>query len=371
MGLYQATNSRHVLVVGAGRVGTAVAYMLGHEPRYSVRIADIDVATAEKVAKCLPLVSEAHPVPLDSVKEARRAMDGVVAVINAAPSDAANMIAQAAFDEGIHYFDLNESAQPNEFIRSLAESPQCRAMMGTGCGLAPGFVTIAAMHLLSRFDTARRLTLRVGALPSQPNNRLKYNLSWSSNRLVRKYTEPCKVLRDGQVTQMPSLSNYERLIVGGVEYEAFSTSGGYGDLPEVLQGMVPTLDFKTIRYPGHLELIRFLLEDLRFHHRPDDLEQIFHRAVPATLDDVVIISVRGLGYTKDEGRYLEETWWRKIHGKNIGTRYFSGIEVGSAAGVCGIMDRVVKGRLPSSGLLSLHEVPYSTFMESVFGKYFD
>eukprot|EP00456_Euglypha_rotunda_P051951 TRINITY_DN41908_c0_g1_i18.p1 TRINITY_DN41908_c0_g1~~TRINITY_DN41908_c0_g1_i18.p1 ORF type:complete len:135 (+),score=16.90 TRINITY_DN41908_c0_g1_i18:261-665(+) len=128
------------------------------------------------------------------------------------------------------------------------------------------------------------------------------------------------------------------------------------------------MTYKTLRYPGHLELVRFLMEDLKFREHPEELVQLFHRSVPATMNDVVIVSVRGLGWS--EGKYIERTFWRKVHGRMIGRHFFTGIEIATSAGICGIADRLLKGHLPKSGLIKIEDVSYNNFMHSPFGLYY-
>ena len=124
-----------------------------------------------------------------------------------------------------------------------------------------------------------------------------------------------------------------------------------------------------MRYPGHLELIRFLLDDLGFRHRPQELVEIFHRSIPATNDDFVLISVRGLG-TKD-GRYEERTWWRKVQGQYLGEHFFTGIEVTTAAGVCGVAHLLLEGEVPRKGFVRVEEFKFEHFMATPFGRYYD
>jgi len=236
------------------------------------------------------------------------------------------------------------------------------------CGVAPGFISIVGVHVINQFDEVDTLNLRVGALPHQPNNRLKYNLTWSTEGLVNEYLHPCEALRNGHLTSVPPLEGKEEVVIDGVTYEAFTTSGGVGTLCHTYAGKINRLDYKTIRYPGHLDLIRFLLDDLRFRKHPEELVAIFQRSIPATEDDFVVVSVRGLGMR--HGEYVEKTWWRKINGVHIGGSYFTGIEVSTAAGLCGVLHLLLDGRLPQEGFVNMEHVRYRDFMASPFGRYY-
>jgi saccharopine dehydrogenase-like NADP-dependent oxidoreductase len=356
---------KRILIVGAGRVGRALAHMLLNEPGYEVRVADARPEAAAAVAAELPR-AEAFGGSVRPASALEEALGGTEAVLSAAPFSANRQIAEAAGRARIPYFDLTEDVDVTRQVKSLAE--RAESAFVPQCGVAPGFVTLAGVHIIRQFDEVDSLTLRVGALPDQPNNRLKYNLTWSTEGLVNEYLNPCEALRDGKLASVPPLEGKEELVIDGVSYEAFTTSGGAGTLCHSYAGKIRHLDYKTIRYPGHLELIRFLLDDLRFRSHPEELVEIFHRSVPATRDDFVIVSVRGLGTVG--GRYEERTWWRKVRGQYIGEHFFTGIEVATAAGALGVLHLVLAGQAPQRGLVRMEDVSFDAFMKSPFGRYY-
>jgi len=356
---------RRVLVVGCGRVGRTIVHMLGAEEGYEVHVAD---ARPERAAVVAAEVADVHAFG-ESVADAAalgRALAEAEAVISAAPFTANRQIAECAAKAGVNYFDLTEDVEVTRFVKELAEGTKGVAFVPQ-CGVAPGFISLAGVHIIDQFDSVDSLTLRVGALPDQPNNRLKYNLTWSTEGLVNEYCHPCEALREGEVTMVAPLEGKEEVIVDGVTYEAFTTSGGVGTLCHTFRGRVQRLDYKTIRYPGHLELIRFLFDDLRFRDDPDALVKIFHRSIPATQDDFVLVSVRGLGLSG--GRYMEKTYWRKVGGRRIGRHFFTGIELSTAAGVCGVLHALLADE-PREGFVKVEEVSYDAFMDSPFGRYY-
>ncbi|MHC4957028.1 MAG: saccharopine dehydrogenase family protein [Planctomycetota bacterium] len=350
---------KRVLVVGAGRVGRTIVTMLEREG-YNVRLADARPEAAAEVT------ANAFAEDVSDPAAVRRALEGCAAVISAAPFAANPPIAEAAAAAGIHYLDLTEDVKVTQFVKELAAGAGSAFI--PQCGVAPGFIAIAGGHIIEQFDEVSTLTLRVGALPDQPNNRLKYNLTWSTAGLVNEYLHPCESLRRGKLTMVPPLEGKEEVIIAGVTYEAFTTSGGVGTLCHTYEGKIQRLDYKTIRYPGHLELIRFLVDDLRFRDHPEELVQIFHRSIPATQDDFVIVSVRGLGKVDD--RYVEKTYWRKVDGQYIGDRFFTGIEISTAAGVCGVLHLLLADELPQKGLVMMEHVKYDAFMATPFGVYY-
>ncbi len=357
---------KHVLVIGAGRVGRTIVHMLAVTEAYRIRIADADPAAAAKVATEVGAAVEPFAGSVVERGVLIEAMQGMEAVVSAAPFAANPQIAECAKSAGIHYLDLTEDVEVTQRVRELAEGADVAFV--PQCGVAPGFISLAGMHVIGQFDSLSSLTLRVGALPDQPNNRLKYNLTWSTEGLVNEYLHPCEALRRGKLTLVPPLEGKEEVIIDGVTYEAFTTSGGVGTLCHTYEGDIQRLDYKTIRYPGHLELVRFLMDDLRFREHPDELVEIFHRSIPATRDDFVIVSVRGLG--KIGNRYEEKTYWRKIEGQYIGGTFFTGIEISTAAGVAGVLHLLLEGEAVQRGFVKIEDVSYDAFMATPFGTYY-
>lgn len=358
--------TKKVLVVGAGRVGRTILHMLCNEEGYRVRLADLDPEAAGPVAaECNDAEAWGKSVAQKSALVA--AMEGMDAVVSAAPFVANRQIAEAAVEAGVHYFDLTEDVKVTQFVKEIAEKGE-KAFVPQ-CGVAPGFVSIAALHIIEQLDKVDALTLRVGALPHQPNNRLKYNLTWSTAGLVNEYIHPCESLRGGKLTLVPPLEGKEEVVIDGVTYEAFTTSGGVGTLCHTYAGEINRLDYKTIRYPGHLELVRFLMDDLGFRRDPEDLVRIFQRSIPVTNDDFVIIAVRGLGYIGD--RFVEQTYWRKVNGVRIGRHYFTGIEITTAAGLCGALHVLLEGHAPQRGFVRMEDIGYKAFIATPFGRYYD
>jgi saccharopine dehydrogenase-like NADP-dependent oxidoreductase len=158
----------------------------------------------------------------------------------------------------------------------------------------------------------------------------------------------------------------EEFSLDGTRYEAFNTSGGLGTLCETLQGQVRSLNYKTIRYPGHCELMRVLLNDLQLRRRREVLKDILENAVPATLQDVVIVFVTVTG--QRNGRHVQDTYARKIYGRTIAGTDRTAIQVTTAAGICAMLDLLVQGHLPAAGFRRQEEVPLSVFLANRFGR---
>ena len=174
------------------------------------------------------------------------------------------------------------------------------------CGLAPGFISIAANELIGHFDELRSVKLRVGALPQHPNNVLKYSLTWSTEGLINEYGNPCLAIADRRLVEAAPLEGLEEIEIDGTLYEAFNTSGGLGSLGETWGERCEQMNYKTMRYPGHCEQMRLLMNDLKLNHDRGTLKRILENAVPQTLQDVVIVYVAVAG--RQEGELREENY---------------------------------------------------------------
>ena len=275
-----------IALIGAGLIGQSIAHLLRETGDYDVVVFDRDAHALELL--------EAQGISTRRVDSAdanalRLALQGFDALLNAMPYYLAVTVATAAKAAGVHYFDLTEDVRATHAIRAIADNSSHAFM--PQCGLAPGFIGIVAHDLAKRFAEVREVKMRVGALPEFPTNALKYNLTWSIDGLINEYCQPCEAIRDGSTQWVQPLEGLEHFSLDGTEYEAFNTSGGLGTLCETLAGKVETLDYKSVRYPGHRELMKFLLDDLRMSSDRDGLKAMLRRAVPATAQDVVLVFV--------------------------------------------------------------------------------
>ncbi|HEX2115747.1 MAG TPA: saccharopine dehydrogenase C-terminal domain-containing protein [Alphaproteobacteria bacterium] len=344
---------KRILIVGAGRIGTAIAANLVRSRGYAVMLADQSPPQRLPVGATFLTLDASDPAQLDS------ACRGQAAVISAAPFFLNAGIARAARDADAHYFDLTEDVATTKAIRAIAEGANTAFV--PQCGLAPGFVGIVAGDLAKRFDATRAVKMRVGALPRYPANRLKYNLTWSTDGLINEYCNPCEALREGRLVSLQPLEGLEPLMIDGVEYEAFNTSGGLGTLCETLAGKVDSVDYKTIRYPGHCETLKLLLEDLGLSRKRGVLKEIFEAALPETPQDVVHILVTASGLRG--GHLVQETFSRIILGLGPDE---TAIQRTTAAGACVLLDLVLAGRVSSRGFVRQEDVPLDVFLANRF-----
>ena len=350
-----------VCVMGAGKIGQMIAALLKASPNYTVTLADRDLpalTAAQKIG--VPAIQ----IDADDPGALAAGLTGFDAVISAAPFFLTPAIATAAKTAGAHYFDLTEDVAATDAVRALADD--ARTALMPQCGLAPGFVGIAGAALAAEFDTLDTLSLRVGALPLYPTNALKYNLTWSTDGLINEYCNPCDAIVGGERIKTAPLEDLDHISHDGVEYECFNTSGGLGTLSETLQGRARHVSYRTIRYPGHRDNLRLLLNDLGLERRRDLLKEVFETALPRTDQDVVLVFCTATG--QKDGALRERSFINKSVAREIGGEVWSAIQITTAAGVTGVMDLMRQGRLPQRGFVRQEDVTLSDFMDTEFGR---
>jgi saccharopine dehydrogenase-like NADP-dependent oxidoreductase len=329
-----------VLVLGAGKIGALISGLLADAADYQVELADLSIEAAGAVARAhgRPNVT-AHALDAGDTAALARHLEThrCDAVISSLPYYCNAGVARAARAHGLHYFDLTEDVEVTRAVRREAEGASTAFV--PQCGLAPGFVSIAANELISHFDELRSIKMRVGALPQHPNNVLKYSLTWSTEGLINEYGNPCLAIADRRLIEAAPLEGLEEIEIDGTLYEAFNTSGGLGSLGETYGERCEQMNYKTMRYPGHCEQMRLLMNDLKLNQDRGTLKRILENAVPQTLQDVVIVYVAVSG--RQDGELREENYVNKIYPQEILGRLWSAIQVTTAAGITAIVDLVL------------------------------
>ena len=301
------------LILGAGKIGALISGLLAESGAYKVNLCDVDGAAADSVARAHGHANlQGFKVDAADTAGARQAPRGKsrrCGDLGPALSTAMSELPKSPASAGIHYFDLTEDVEVTRSVRRIAAGAE-RAFVPQ-CGLAPGFISIAANELITHFDKVRTVKLRVGALPQHPNNVLKYSLTWSTDGLINEYGNPCQALVDGREVEVAPLEGLEEIEIDGTLYEAFNTSGGLGSLAETHGAKTESMNYKTIRYPGHCDHMRLLMNDLKLNQDRATLKRVLENAVPQTLQDVVIVYAAVTG-TQD-GQLREENYVNKVY----------------------------------------------------------
>ena len=352
-----------ILVLGAGKIGGAVAEMLAAGGDYAVAVADRDPAFLALVP---PERAERLEIDVADETALASAMRGREAVLSALPFFLNPLVARVAGAAGVHYFDLTEDVATTRAVRAAAENAATAFM--PQCGLAPGYISVVAHDLAQRFDSVRDVHMRVGALPQFPVNALKYNLTWSTDGLINEYCNACEAIHEGRPIEAMPLEGLEHFSLDGIDYEAFNTSGGLGTLCETLAGRVQSLNYKTVRYPGHRDVIHLLLEDLRLRDRRALLKDVLETAVPITHQDVVLIFVTVAGWR--DNRLTQESYAKKIYARELDGKLWSAIQLTTAAGICAMVDLHRDGKLPARGFIRQEQANLADFLANRFGRHY-
>jgi saccharopine dehydrogenase-like NADP-dependent oxidoreductase len=359
-----------VLVLGAGKIGALITGLLAECGDYRVQLADSVAGAAAGVAEAHGL-DPSTAFTLDASDE-KQLTDHVrknkpAAVISGLPFYCNVAVARVARAEKLHYFDLTEDVAVTNAVRELAKGADTAFV--PQCGLAPGFISIAANELIKHFDKLRSVKLRVGALPQHPNNVLKYSLTWSTDGLINEYGNPCQSIVEGKEVNVQPLEGLEEIEIDGTLYEAFNTSGGLGSLGETYGNRVNTMNYKTIRYPGHCEQMRLLMNGLKLNRDRGTLKRILENSVPQTLQDVVIVYAAVTGM--QDGEFREENYVNKVYPEVVSGRLWSAIQITTAAGVCSVVDIVLSTKPQRSGFIAQEEFGLHEILKNRFGEYYE
>jgi saccharopine dehydrogenase-like NADP-dependent oxidoreductase len=284
------------------------------------------------------------------------------AIVSAAPYYLNKIIATACAQLDCSYFDLTEDVDTANFVRKIAENSRSTFM--PQCGLAPGAINIIGSGLAHSFKTVRSLEMRVGALPLAASNQMKYYLSWSAAGLINEYCRCGEALYQGRRIPTLPFDGIEQLTIDGIEYEAFNTSGGVATMCDTFAGRIGELTYKTLRYPGHRDLMKFLLNDLNLSQKQDLLTQIFDQEVPLTFSDVVVIYVNTVG--RDKRGFIQRSFVKKIYAETIRGHCLSAIQLSTAAGAVAALELFAHGHLPA-GFVKQESIALEEFFGTEWG----
>jgi saccharopine dehydrogenase-like NADP-dependent oxidoreductase len=358
-----------VLILGAGKIGALISGLLSESGSYEVHLGDVDGAAAEAVVRAHATAHlTAHKLDATDGEALRHHLvdHPVDAVVSSLPFYCNVGVAEAARKAAVHYFDLTEDVEVTRAVRGIAAGAS--EAFVPQCGLAPGFISIAAAELITHFDELRSVKLRVGALPQHPNNVLKYSLTWSTEGLINEYGNPCQAIVEGRMQDVAPLEGLEEIEIDGTLYEAFNTSGGLGSLAETHGAQCESMNYKTIRYPGHCDQMRLLMNDLKLNQDRGTLKHILENAVPQTLQDVVIVYVAVTG--KQNGELREENYVNKVYPQVIASRLWSAIQVTTAAGISAVVDLVLEHRGRYGGFVAQEQFRLPDILANRFGRYY-
>ncbi|MFX1319984.1 MAG: saccharopine dehydrogenase C-terminal domain-containing protein [Promethearchaeota archaeon] len=310
----------NVLVLGSGQMGRGAAFDLAQNDRVEqVIVADIDEGTANRLAK------EMGPKVIAKKVDARnrRQLESVFSKVDSVASCVSytlNLLhTEVAIDTGTHMCDLGGNTNVVREQLALHERAKDAGItVVPDCGLAPGMTSVLARAGIETLDKVESVRIRVGGLQQDPRPPLDYALIFAVEGLINEYTEPCMILRDGKITYEEPLIGIEPISFQAPfdELEAFNTSGGSSTLPLTYEGKVKNLDYKTIRYPGHGDIMWCLKQLGLMDNREQDFngiriaprtvfERLLERNLPESGKDITLVRVQIAGWKGTEPRNVE------------------------------------------------------------------
>ena len=348
-------------MLGLGKVGLLAARLL-NESGFDVLGIDQRPAPPDESFATLGSV-DIDPAVSNALVDSLGSVD---AVLSCLPYHLNIGVAETAHQLGIHYFDLTEDVPTTERIRELAADS--RGVMAPQCGLAPGFVGIVAAIQANSFDRCRSIRMRVGALPHHPTGHLGYAFNWSPEGVVNEYLNDCEVIEDGVRKWVSPMEWLETIYVSGTRLEAFTTSGGLGTMCETFHGRVENLDYKTMRYPGHMELMNFFFHELLMRDRRELAGEILTHAKPPVDEDVVYIHVASEG--EIDGQLRRHEFVRSFLPRDVAGSRATAIAWTTASSVVAVIEMVSVGTLPSVGFIKQEDIDVAGFMATTTGSAF-
>lgn len=348
-----------ILSLGLGKVGTLVATLLSDE----FEVHGMDKQAPHYDHKLPFAVSTGDVSDLVLMEKMIGQFD---AVVSALPYFLNGAIARIAHKLGKHYFDLTEDVPTTNEIRELSNT--ATAVMAPQCGLAPGIIGIIGAHLSKDFEKLRSIDMRVGALPKYPNGEMGYAFNWSAAGVVNEYINDAEAIHNGERKMVTSLQGKETINIEGGIYEAFYTSGGLGTMCETYDGKVDSLNYKTIRYPGHCDLMNFLIHELHMKNDKQQLEDILKNAKPAVDEDVVIVYAHAEGWRNNELKRTE--FCRSYSPIDLNGTSWRAISWTTAASIAAVIEMVANGSLPSAGFIKQEEISFDAFLNTRCGSLF-
>ncbi len=359
----------NVMITGAGKIGSLIACLLADSGDYQIHLADLEFNGSD-VKRLLEAMPEIKTVALDVTDhqstQAYLRKHQIISVISSLPYFLNTHVAEAAKAVEAHYFDLTEDTAVTDAVKQIAEGSQ--AAFVPQCGLAPGFISIAANSLLQEFDQPHHAKLRVGALPQRASNALHYSLTWSTDGVINEYGNPCYGIEGGKPVVLTPLEGLESIQIDGCEYEAFNTSGGLGSLGVIYADKIQSMTYKTMRYPGHCEKMRLLMNDLKLNEDRTTLKRILENAIPKTYQDIVVVYVTVEGIK--DGELTERSYLKKVYPETIHNLAWSAIQVSTAAGVCAVVDLVLGQANEYHGLVLQENFQLKDVLANRFGQYY-
>ncbi|WP_027392475.1 saccharopine dehydrogenase family protein [Aquimarina latercula] len=378
-------NKHHkIIIAGAGGIAEAVGLILAEWSKITPTIF-IGNRTISKAQKVVKWIEEGATKPC-TIKPFRLAEKGITKemkamfeecdiLLDCLPGTLAPKMATFAKDYHLHYANLTEYVNETNQIISLAKDAKTGFILQTG--LAPGYIDVLVNKLFQDFcndfnvEKADSLEFKVGALTDHAVSPHYYGFTWSPAGVATEYIKDAIVIRDYKKTELPSLSERSMIIIDGITYEEDLTSGGAADLPDALAGRVRSLDYKTLRHPGHYGWVKNQINIItNTKDTIEALQQQMERHIPHIEDDQIVLYAAVQGYDTDDVLRRREIS-RKITPKTVGKHVLRAIQITTAVPLIQSAQLLLESSY--SGVILQSQIETDRFLEGdyiipVYGK---
>ena len=374
----------HIIIAGAGGIAEAVGLILSEWSSVTptIYIGNRTFAKAQKVANWIQEGTSKQCTVMPFHLEANTLTEEMKAIFNKAdalldclPGHLAPKMAQYAKNFELHYANLTEYVAETNQIMDIAKNAKTGFVLQTG--LAPGYINVLANHLFQKFceiykvDLVDSLEFKVGALTKHAVAPHYYGFTWSPIGVATEYVKDAIALRNYKKVMLPALSEPSIIIINGVTYEDDLTSGGAANLPDELEGKVRTLDYKTLRHPGHYDWVKAQLDDLK--NSPDmitDLQNRMMDNIPHIEEDQIVIYVAVQG-KDDKGRLSRQEIAKVIHPQQVGKHMLRAIQTTTAVPLIQAMQWLLE--TAPKGVILQSDMDPETFLNgdyivTIYGK---
>lgn len=374
----------HIIIAGAGGIAEAVGLILSEWSSVTptIYIGNRTFAKAQKVANWIQEGTSKQCTVMPFHLEANTLTEEMKAIFNKAdalldclPGHLAPKMAQYAKNFELHYANLTEYVAETNQIMDIAKNAKTGFVLQTG--LAPGYINVLANHLFQKFceiykvDLVDSLEFKVGALTKHAVAPHYYGFTWSPIGVATEYVKDAIALRNYKKVMLPALSEPSIIIINGVTYEDDLTSGGAANLPDELEGKVRTLDYKTLRHPGHYDWVKAELDDLK--NSPDmitDLQNRMMDNIPNIEEDQIVIYAAVQG-NDDKCRLRRQEIAKVIHPQQVGKHMLRAIQTTTAVPLIQAMQWLLE--TAPKGVILQSDMDPETFLNgdyivTIYGK---
>lgn len=369
------TTAKHkIFIAGAGGIGQAAGLLLREWADFEtdLYIGDINENNLRQTKEILTAKSERNgaveTINMADKTALQAALQNCEVLLDCLPGEHAPRMARFCKEFGLHYANLTEYVAQTDEIVALAEDAKTGFILQTG--LAPGFINILAMSLYQKFvrefetEKLERVGMKVGAMTRYAHAPHFYGFTWSPIGVATEYIKPCRTIRNFQISEQPALSETEQIRINGCDYEADLTSGGAANLTEFFAGKVRSLDYKTLRHPGHFDWARLQIRELpNDETRPLRLLEIMQREIPHVQEDFVLVHASVEGFDRaGVRRRLEKSF--RMDAIEIGGQILRAIQTTTAAPLAECAAMLLSGKY--KGVVQQSQIEPDEFLNGNF-----